>query len=86
VIDTKLGETFSSRRMASQSCASDASSLGGKNSKLKVGVSASIIAGMDRVNRSARAMEDAVPCAMSDTLSRARPWCVGCSRGGVRAA
>ena len=72
--------------MASQSCASDASSLGGKNSKLNVGVSASIIAGIDRVNRSARAIEDAVPCAMQHTLGRARPRCAGCSRGDPRAA
>ena len=44
--------------------------MGGKNSKLNVGVSASIIAGIDRVNRSARAIEDAVPCAMPHTLGR----------------
>ncbi|GAA1972987.1 hypothetical protein GCM10009817_11500 [Terrabacter lapilli] len=31
-------------------------------------MSASIIAGMERVNRSARAIEDAVPYAMGNTL------------------
>ncbi len=71
--------------MASHSCASEASSLGGKNSKLNVGVSASIIAGMDRVNRSARAIEDAVPCAMPHTLGRARPRRVAAVHGATGA-
>ena len=64
VIEMKLGDTFSRRRIASQSCSAAASSFGGKNSKLKVGVGASIIATRDRVKRSARVIEEAVPCAM----------------------
>ena len=42
--------------------------MGGKNSKLKVGVAASIMAGIERVKRSARVIEDAVPCAMAPTM------------------
>ena len=72
MIETKLGESFSSRRIASHSCASEASSLGGKNSKLNDGLAASTIAGIDRVNRSARAIDDAVPCAMRPTVDRDR--------------